>query len=106
MVEQDIDVCAVEEVEKESVRRFDHEGRTFAVYRSPQGDFFATDGNCTHERTHLADGLVIDNIIECPRHNGQFDYKTGEAMGAPVCINLRTYQVTTHAGRVVLRLEG
>ena len=40
---------------------------------------FATDGLCTHEQISLADGLVMDDIIECPKHNGRFNYKTGEA---------------------------
>ena len=37
-------------------------------------EYYATDGLCTHEQVHLADGLVMDNIIECPKHNGRFDY--------------------------------
>ena len=35
----------------------------------------------------------MDDIIECPKHNGRFNYKTGEAKGAPVCINLKTFPV-------------
>lgn len=63
----------------EDVIRFDHDGSTFAVYRSPDGALYATGGQCTHEQVHLADGLVMDNISECPKHNGRFDYRTGEA---------------------------
>ena len=40
--------------------------RTFAVYRSPDGEFYCTDGLCTHESVHLADGFVMDYEIECP----------------------------------------
>ena len=70
----------------EDVTRFDHAGKTYAIYRSPDDEFFATDGLCTHEKVHLADGLVMDDIIECPKHNGRFNYKTGDAKGAPVCV--------------------
>jgi 3-phenylpropionate/trans-cinnamate dioxygenase ferredoxin subunit len=94
--------CSVEDVALEDVIRFDHGGRTFAVYRSPAGQYYATDGLCTHEKIHLADGLVMDNIIECPKHNGRFDYRTGEAKGAPVCINLRTYPVRVDDGKVLI----
>ena len=31
----------------------------------------------------------MDDIIECPKHNGRFNYRTGEAKGAPVCVNSR-----------------
>lgn len=97
-----VEVCAAEDIAQEDVRRFDHSGRTFAIYRSPDDQYYATDGLCTHEKIHLADGLVMDNIIECPKHNGRFDYRTGEAKGAPVCINLRTYPVRVERGKVLL----
>ena len=97
-----VEVCAAEDIAQEDVRRFDYNGRTFAVYRSPDDQYYATDGLCTHEKIHLADGLVMDNIIECPKHNGRFDYRTGEAKGAPVCINLRTYPVRVERGKVLL----
>jgi 3-phenylpropionate/trans-cinnamate dioxygenase ferredoxin component len=99
-----IPVCAEGEIEEEDVLRFDHEGRTFAVYRSPDDRYYATDGFCTHEQAHLADGLVMDNIIECPKHNGRFDYRTGEARGAPVCVDLKTYPVKVEGGEVLIDL--
>ena len=86
--------------------RFDHGGRTFAVYRSPDDEYFATDGICTHEHAHLSDGLVMDNIIECPKHYGRFDYKTGEAKGAPFCVDLRTYPVKVEGGKVLIDVGG
>ena len=97
-----IEACATDDIEPEDVIRFDHQTRTFAVYRSPDDDYYATDGYCTHEKAHLSDGLVVDNIIECPKHNGRFDYTTGQAKGAPVCINLRTYPVKVEAGKVFI----
>jgi 3-phenylpropionate/trans-cinnamate dioxygenase ferredoxin component len=99
-----IDACSTDEIDEEDVMRFDHDGRTFAIYHSPDGDFFATDGLCTHEKVHLAGGLVMDYMIECPKHNGQFDYRTGEAMRAPVCVNLRTYPVKVEGDRVLLQV--
>ena len=99
-----IDACSTDEIDEEDVMRFDHDGRTFAIYHSPDGEFFATDGLCTHEKVHLAGGLVMDYMIECPKHNGQFDYRTGEAMRAPVCVNLRTYPVKVEGDRVLIQV--
>ncbi|WP_421693115.1 MocE family 2Fe-2S type ferredoxin [Aestuariivirga sp.] len=99
-----VEACAVTDVEPEDVMRFDHGGRSFAIYRSPDDEWYATDGLCTHEKVHLADGLVMDHIIECPKHNGRFDYRTGQAKGAPACINLKTYAVKIEAGKVLLDL--
>jgi 3-phenylpropionate/trans-cinnamate dioxygenase ferredoxin subunit len=99
-----VDACATDEIEEEDVIRFDHGGRTFAIYRTDDDRYFATDGLCTHEHVHLSGGLVMGNIIECPKHNGRYDLTTGEAKGAPVCVNLRTYPVKVEGGRVLLHV--
>lgn len=99
-----IDACATDDIEEEDLIRFDHGGRTFAIYHSPEGKFYCTDGLCSHEQVHLADGLVMGHLIECPKHNGQFDYRTGEAKRAPVCVNLRTYPVRVEGGRVLIEV--
>ena len=104
MSEQWIKTCNVGDIEPEDVMRFDHGERTFAIYRSAAGKFFATDGLCTHQNVHLAGGFVMDNLIECPKHNGRFDYTTGQAKGAPVCVNLKTYPTKVEGGEVFIQL--
>jgi 3-phenylpropionate/trans-cinnamate dioxygenase ferredoxin subunit len=88
-----IPACSTEDIETEDVIRYDHGSRTFCIYRSPEDEFFATDGMCTHERTCLADGLVMGDVIECPKHNGRFNYKTGKGLGAPITEDVKTYPV-------------
>jgi 3-phenylpropionate/trans-cinnamate dioxygenase ferredoxin subunit len=100
-----VEACAVDDVEAEDLIRFDHGDKTYAIYRSPDGKFYATDGLCTHEQVHLEDGLVMDYIIECPKHNGRFDYRTGEAKGAPACVNLQTYPVKVENGVVFIGVD-
>lgn len=95
-----IDVCGVDEIDPEDVLRFDHDGATYAVYHAPDGSFHATDGRCTHEAVHLADGLVLGDTIECPKHNGRFNYRTGAALRPPVCVALRCHPVRVLGGRV------
>ena len=98
-----VKACATDDIEEEDVIRFDHEGRTYAIYRSPDDEYYATDGICTHEHAFLSDGLVMDDIIECPKHNGRFDYRTGAAKGAPVCVDLQTYPVKVEDGSVYIQ---
>jgi 3-phenylpropionate/trans-cinnamate dioxygenase ferredoxin subunit len=59
---------------------------------------------CTHEKIHLADGLVMEHVIECPKHNGRFDIRDGRALGAPVCVNLKTYAARVVDGQVQIAL--
>ena len=98
-----IKACQAGEIEPEDVMRFDHAGRTFAIYRTRDDKFYATDGLCTHGKVHLAGGLVMDHLIECPKHNGRFDFTTGQAKGAPVCVNLKTYPVKIESGEVFIQ---
>jgi 3-phenylpropionate/trans-cinnamate dioxygenase ferredoxin component len=93
-----VEACGADDIDEEDVIRFDHAGRTFAIYRT------ATDGLCTHEQIHLSGGLLMGTIIECPKHNGRFDIVTGAAKGAPVCVNLKTYPVKVEGGRVLLQV--
>jgi 3-phenylpropionate/trans-cinnamate dioxygenase ferredoxin subunit len=100
-----IEACAADDIDVEDVIRFDYENRTFAIYRTEESDYYASDGYCTHEKFHLADGLVMGNVIECPKHNGRFDITTGAAKRAPVCVNLITYPVKIEAGKVFIKIE-
>lgn len=99
-----IEAGAAAAIEREDVMRFDHDQRSFAIYRSPDDQYFATDGLCTHGRAHLAGGLVMDDVIECPKHNGRFNYRTGAALGAPACIDLKTYPVRVTDGRIFIQI--
>jgi 3-phenylpropionate/trans-cinnamate dioxygenase ferredoxin subunit len=99
-----IDACATDDIEEEDLVRFDHAGATYAIYHGADGKFYATAGLCTHEKVHLCDGLVMGFVVECPKHNGQFDYRTGEAKRAPVCVNLKTFPVRVEGDRVQIEV--
>ena len=59
---------------------------------------------CTHEHTCLADGLVMGDIIECPKHNGRFNYKTGQGKGAPITVDLKTFAVKVEDDDVFIEI--
>lgn len=58
-----------------------------------------------YSQRHLADGLVMDSTIKGPKRNGRFDIHTGQAKGAPVCVNLKTYSVKVEGGKVMIGLD-
>ena len=93
-------VCEIDDVEEEDVIGVSVDGQDIAVYRDEDGGFHASEGHCTHERMLLCEGLVMDGIIECPKHNGRFRITDGKAMGAPVTVDLRTYPVKVEDGEV------
>ena len=91
------------DIDEEDVMRFDFNGKTYAIYHTEDG-FYATDGLCTHEYQHLADGIVIDDIIECPLHQGRFHIPTGKAKSAPVCIDLKTYPIQIKDNQIYIQI--
>lgn len=99
-----IEACAAVDVDEEDLIAVEIEGEDYAIYQDENGEFFATEGHCTHEKVLLADGLVMGDTIECPKHNGCFNYKTGEALGAPVCVNLKTFPCKVENGQVLIEL--
>ncbi len=96
-----IETVAFDDIDDEDVVRFDHAGKTFAIYRVDDRAY-ASDGLCTHENVHLCDGLVMDHVIECPKHNGRFDIRSGSPLGAPVCVALKTYPAKVEDGTVYI----
>jgi 3-phenylpropionate/trans-cinnamate dioxygenase ferredoxin subunit len=47
---------------------------------------------------------VIGQVIECPKHNGRFDYRNGAPLRAPVCTALATYPARIVDGRIQIML--
>jgi len=76
-----------------------------AVYRL-RDEYFVTDGICTHQLAHLADGLVVGRIIECPKHQGRFDVRSGAPKGAPASTALHTYPVRVEGEDICAKLDG
>ena len=98
-----IEVGPTNSIDEEDVIRFDHQEKTFCIYRLKDG-FYATDGICTHEAVHLEDGLVMDDEIECPMHQGIFNIKSGEAVSPPACKDLKTYPVKIDNDKIFIKL--
>lgn len=97
-----IEVCTLQDLPKGEVLRFDFEHKTYALYRTKFDNFYATDGICTHGNAHLAEGVVIDEMIECAKHNGRFSLKDGSPARIPVCNGINTYKVELIGEKVVL----
>jgi 3-phenylpropionate/trans-cinnamate dioxygenase ferredoxin subunit len=98
-------VASTADLAEDDVVEVSVEGLCVAVYRSAAG-FFATDGICTHEYARLCDGFVFDNMIECAKHQGRFDLRTGKAKGAPAHVALRTYPVRVTGTEIEIGLGG
>lgn len=57
------------------------------------GEFYAIDDTCTHEKYSLADGYVEGDVVECALHMAKFNIRTGQALSLPATRNVACYPV-------------
>lgn len=100
-----IDAGATDDLEPDDVMALEVGERVYAIYRTSDDEFFASDGLCTHQRAPLCDGLVMDGFIECPKHNGRFDLRTGRVLRPPAMVDLRVYPTRVDGGRVFVEVD-
>jgi nitrite reductase/ring-hydroxylating ferredoxin subunit len=96
-----VELCKVEDVPIGEVRRVAVANLAVAVYNL-DGDFYVTDDACTHGPGQMSEGFVDGDVIECNFHQGRFNIKTGEVVGPPCMVPLRTYTVVVDDGRVFI----
>ncbi len=100
-----VEVCDTVIIDNEDAIRFDHIKKTFAIYRDKEGKLYASEGICTHGNTHLSEGIIKDNMIECPKHNGRFNLNDGSPARTPICRGLATYPIEDRDGRLWLNVK-
>ena len=100
-----IEACASSDLGLADVVRFDHGKKTYALYRTEDGELYATDGLCTHGNVHLSLGLVKGKLIECSKHNGRFNLIDGAPARVPICRGLVTYPVAERNGRIFVNVS-
>jgi nitrite reductase (NADH) small subunit len=71
------------------------EGRSFlvgetdvAVFRTRDGDIYATQARCPHRGGPLADGLTDGATVVCPLHDRIFSLASGEGIGNECSIRI------------------
>lgn len=90
------------EIQPGEVKRVEANGTFLAVYNL-SGEFYVTNDCCTHATASLSEGEIVDDdLIACPVHDGTFHIPSGQAVGFPCEIDLRTYKVIDDAENVVI----
>lgn len=67
--------------------------------------FYATAAKCTHADVDLAEGRVVNGLIECPLHAAYFDIATGRGMGAPITKDLQIFPVSIEGDDVIVHFN-
>ncbi len=92
-----VTLCSADELPPGEREVFGVNGKWIAVF-NVGGKVYAIEDLCTHDGNVLAYDLqdrpskLIDHEIECPRHGGRFDLRTGKATRSPAEIDLPWFQ--------------
>lgn len=78
--------------------------RFIAVF-NVDGQFYAIADLCTHDDGPLAEGKLAGYRIECPRHSGAFDIRTGAVLSWPATRPVPRYEVRVVDGEVQVALD-
>ena|SRR5690348_10038504 len=94
-------LCRTADVAEGTAIRVTQGDLVLAVY-NVGGEFFVTDDACTHGPGSLSDGILEDDVIECNFHGGQFCVRTGEVVGPPCMVPVKTYKVVVDGDSVTI----
>jgi len=97
-------VCALDELEDATPRRFEIDGVPVSVVRT-EGEVFAINDICSHANVSLSEGEVEDCQIECWLHGSRFDLRTGKPTSLPAIRPIAVYPVKIEDGTVLVDVE-
>ena len=88
-----------------TMRRVEHSSGTYLLCRPTEKDLILTDGICTHGNALLSDGVLDGFTIECPKHNGRFDLRSGAAIRDPAKKGINLYSCSSDDGTLVANFK-
>lgn len=96
-------LCRLDELEPDTARRFDVDGRAIAVVRL--GDtVYAIGDTCSHANISLSEGEIHadEKSIECWKHGSEFSLETGEPLTLPATKAVPVYEIVIDGDDVVV----
>ncbi len=84
----EIAVGHLEQIPPGEGREFAAGHATIAIFRTREGEVFATQPDCPHQGGPLRDGLVDGATVVCPLHDRHFEFRTGRGLGNDCSIRI------------------
>ena len=101
-----VSVCALDDIESGTARKFDVGGVAVAVVRIDD-DVYAIGDVCSHANVSLSDGEVWcdERELECPKHGSAFHLETGEPSTLPATQPVPVFDASVVDGRIMISTE-
>ena len=68
-------------------------------------EVYAIGNVCTHMGGPLAEGKLVENVVQCPWHGSRFDIRTGEVVRAPAMRPESTYEVKVENNNILIKKQ-
>lgn len=99
-----VKIAKLADFDTKSFKKFTILARHVAIFRDPDGTFFATEISCKHQNWDLTTGKFIGDIVTCPRHGWVYNIRTGECLNQD-STRLRKYGVKVEGDDVLITRE-
>jgi len=92
-------VAALSELQEGSSRVVYAGSEQVALFNSG-GTVYAISNRCSHANGPLADGKLVDGVVECPYHGSRFELASGRPLCGPANRPLPPFQVRVEDGEI------
>ncbi|MFQ5893488.1 MAG: non-heme iron oxygenase ferredoxin subunit [Nitrospinota bacterium] len=99
-----VKVAMTDEIRPGEKKLVEVDGEPVAIFNL-DGTYYAIQDVCTHDGGPLAEGEMIGEEVECPRHGARFNIRTGAVTRMPACEPVETYPVKVEGDQIFVSLD-
>ena len=97
-------VAKVSEIPEGGSTIVEVDGRSIAIFRVEDNEFYAIDNTCPHQGGPLGEGFVEDYRVTCPWHAWEFDIRNGACETVPAD-RIKSYKTQVNGDDILLNVE-
>ena len=76
-----------------------------ALFQHEDGNFYAVEVWCSHQKVSLMNGDLEDYELMCPLHGACFDVRTGKHLSLPAVKPIESYPVKREEDRILIEVD-
>jgi glycine betaine catabolism B len=104
MVEDFVKVAETKDIQTSQMIAVEVNGEKVCLANA-NGKYHAIGNVCTHMGGPLAEGKLVENVVQCPWHGSRFDIRTGEVVRAPAMRPEPTYEVKVENNNILIKKQ-
>jgi 3-phenylpropionate/trans-cinnamate dioxygenase ferredoxin subunit len=74
------------------------------LFKHEDGNFYAVEVWCSHQKVSLINGDLEDYELMCPLHGACFDLRTGKHLSLPAVKPIESYSVKVEGDKILVKV--